>query len=44
MDPKQKVRTGLQWGAFAWLGYLAAQAIRDELNWALLVWPVAFCS
>jgi hypothetical protein len=40
MDAKQKLRMGLQWGALAWLVYIAVQAIRDELNWALLVWPV----
>jgi hypothetical protein len=30
MDTKQKVRMGLQWGALAWLGWIAGPAIRGE--------------
>jgi hypothetical protein len=40
METKQKVQMGLQWGAFAWLSYIAYQAIDEKHDWALLVWPL----
>jgi hypothetical protein len=40
MSTKQKTILGLQWGAFAWLSYIAVQQILDKRDWALLAWPV----